>query len=129
MTRDVQITREHGVETRTEVTPPGWCDVVSFYPNTTPWDYRGGKHQREMMTVLRNAGIESIGLITHERRTSPHGSGPGGRVRFGDDMLPGCYRVAVRDGDKIRAIRALDAHRQAIRDWLNGRSAMPEACR
>lgn len=125
------VTTEHGIVTTAEPTPEGWVDVLSHAPSSsiTPWDSYGRREQRIIGRVLAAAGIECVERVTHRRILHPRGTGPGGRVRFGDDMLPGVYRVAVKAGDAVAALAAIDAHREAVRRWLDDGEPMPEACR
>jgi hypothetical protein len=109
----------YGVEHREQMVPHMWVVVDTFHPHITPWDCTGGRHQRVLQAILREADIESLALVTHKRRLSPMGSGPGGRVRFGDDMLPGVYRTAVAKRDFQAAEKALATHREAVTQWLD----------
>lgn len=119
----------NGVETRFTPVPAGWVEIVSYQPHSCPWDVNGLKHQREYLKVLEDAGIIGIPLVTHHRRISPQGTGPGGRIRFGDDMMPGFYRIIVASCDEKAARAALEAHLDRIRLWLDHKAPMPEACR
>ncbi len=121
----------NNVETRHQEVPEGWTEIDVYTPcsSTTPWDYYGMKHWNELSSVLRSAGIECQKLMTSRRIIHPQGSGPGGRVRFGDDMIPGTYRIAVAEIDVDRANLAISDHRAAVRDWLDNGGPMPEACR
>lgn len=125
----IQITEEHGVEIRHEPTPEGWIDVVVYNPHSCPWDCYGRRNTNEYRQVFKEAGIESLGLETNCRILHPRGSGPGGRVRFGDDMTPGTYRVAVQAKDQVAALAAIAAHQEAITQWLHHGGPMPEACK
>lgn len=124
---------EHGVEVREDVCPEGLVEVDCYNPchSTTPWDYYGGKHWREYSFVLRRAGIEPTLLLTRRRILHPCGTGPGGRVRFGDDMTPGTYRIAVEADKAGVACAALAAHKAEVRAWADGPidAPPPEACR
>jgi hypothetical protein len=122
---------ERHVEIREQLCPEGMVEVDVYHPcgSVTPWDYHGGKHQREYMTVLRAAGIESFGLTTNKKLLCPSGTGPGGSVRMGDNMTPGVYRIAVKTDEAGKAAQAFAAHKEAIRAWLDDGAAMPEACR
>lgn len=120
---------EHGVEHRVEEVPDGHVVIDTYNPHSTPWDYHGGKHLREMAAVLKNAGLSPVSLVEHHRRVTPHGTGPGGRVRFGDDMMPGIYRTAVPVDQEVAAKAALEAHKSAIAAWLDGSGEMPAVLR
>ena len=119
----------HGVTHREEMVPHGFVVVDTYHPHTTPWDYQGNKHTGEVKRVLLDAGIESVSLVTTETNNTPHGSGPGGRVRFGDAMMPGVYRVAVPKHKAPAARVALACHQEAIDRWLHDGGEMPAACR
>lgn len=120
---------ENGVAIRETALPAGMTVIETYHPHATPWDYYGGKWLREMSAVLAAAGIESTPLVTHRTRTSPAGSGPNGRVRFGDAMMPGIYRIAVADHSESAARAALAAHATAIRAWLHDGAPMPAVFR
>jgi hypothetical protein len=126
-----QVRTEHGLEVRESITPAGWQDVDTYTPSYTivPWDYYGRTHQHEIWNVLLASHIETLLLTTDRKQLHPIGSGPGGRVRFGDDMCPSTYRVAVKVEDLPKAIAAIDVHKEAVRAWLDGTAVMPEACR
>lgn len=96
---------ENYVDVREQLCPSGYVEVDIYHlsSSTTPWDYYGGKHQREYRTVLKTAGIESIGLTTSKTLLCPTGTGSGGIVRMGDNMTPGIYRIAVKVADQDAA--------------------------
>ncbi len=108
--------------------PDGWEVVVEHTPShsTTPWEYYGNLQQREYIQVLKAGGIEAVSLITQQRLVNPHGSGAGGQVRMGDDMLPPIYRVAVQAPQVEDARRAIAAHKQEVEDWLWGAGPPPK---
>ena len=114
-----------------EMCPEMMVIVDTYHPcySNPPWDYHGMKHQREYGRVLQEAGIPFVPLVTRKTLRSPIGSGPGGRVRFGDNMTPGVYKIAVQKHDAPAAEAALAAHQQAINDWLYHHKPMPPACR
>lgn len=117
---EIIVTTENGICTREEQCPEGWTEVVIYRPNrsTTPWDYYGMSELRRFSGVLKDAGIRSKKLRTYEEAVSPHGSGPGGRVRFGDSMMPGVYRLAVNKEDEAAAVAAIAEHRAAMDQWV-----------
>lgn len=90
--------------------------------STTPWDCYGRRHWREVALVLGAAGIACEAYEYRREGTramgAPGGSGPGGRVRMGDDMMPSTYIVAVLPADLDRAKAALTQHRAAVDNWL-----------
>ncbi|MFZ5832276.1 MAG: hypothetical protein ACOY3P_19495 [Planctomycetota bacterium] len=122
---------EHGTRVCEQLTPAGYAVIDTYHPcpTVTPWDYHGMKHQREFAYVLRSAGIECLCLITTRTILHPRGTGVNGAVRFGDDMTPGEYRIAVPEAQAQAAREAIDAHKKAIDRWLFTNGPMPEACR
>ena len=111
--------------------PPGYVVVDEYHPcsTVTPWDYYGMCHQREYAKVLTAAGISFVLLRTVETIIHPYGTGPGGMVRFGDNMLPGVFRIAVPKKQENAANVAIAAHKAAIAEWLKDICApMPAAC-
>jgi len=120
---------KHGCQVREELPPDGWVVISICTPHSCPWDYYGLKHNQEISNVMKAAGIQCVSLHTRSTVISPMGSGPGGRVRFGDNMTPGLYRVAVPQEDQSAAQIALNHHNVDIQDWLHNGGAMPEACR
>ena len=70
-----------------------------------------------------------VGLVTRMTKTSPQGSGPYGRVRFGDNMMPGIYRVAVPNDHLEAARNAIKLHEEEVHNWLHKNGPMPDACR
>jgi len=131
MTIEIKIYEDHGIRHVEEQVPVGYCVIDDYTPtsSTTPWDYYGMKHQRELSCVLRNNSIPCILLHTTYTKLHPMGSGPKGSVRFGDDMLPGRYRIAVPIELTIAAQLALSIHKQAIENWLYNKGPMPQECR
>lgn len=125
----MNISVEYGIESRETPVPEGFTVVETYHPHSCPWDCYGRQFVRETQTVLKNAGIESVECSIRQTILHPHGSGPGGRVRLGDNMMPGAYRVAVKSDDMAKALQALEAHKTAIHDWLHNGGKMPEACR
>lgn len=124
------VTRRNGVEVVETPVPTGWVEIDSYVPYPGGWDdVRGLQHQREYLAVLEDAGIIGLPLVTRRRSLYPRGTGPGGRVRFGDDMIPGVYRIIVASCDEKAARAALEAHQGRIRLWLDHKAPMPEACR
>lgn len=115
---------EHGIRHTDDRIPEHLAVLDEHTPSTsvTPWDCYGRRHWREVALVLGAAGIA---CEVYERRRegtramgAPGGSGPGGRVRAGDDMMPSTYIVAVLPADLDRAKAALAEHRTAVDSWL-----------
>lgn len=128
---DTKVYNERGIRYRQMVCPEGYTIIDEYVPHhsVTPWDLYGLKHQQEYAKVLIAAGIVPQLLTTHRTRLWPIGSGPGGRVRCGDDMLPGVYSIAVLQSDVAYARQAITSHELEIQQWLAGLTAMPLACR
>lgn len=131
MTIQVRTSVRDCVTIREQVVPPDYVVVDTYHPcsSTTPWDYHGGKHVREIKKVLLAANIESVSLVESHTHISPTGSGPNGRVRFGDNMMPGVYRVAVPEHDAPAAEAAIAAHKAKLDLWMDGGCELPLACR
>lgn len=126
---EMRTYRQDDVQVREQMVPSMFVVIDTYTPHSTPWDCYGNKHTREIKQVLLAAGIESVSLVTSETRIHPQGSGPQGRIRFGDNMMPGVYRVAVSKYKTQEAEVAIACHKNAIADWLDGSGDMPPACR
>jgi hypothetical protein len=120
-----------GISHVEDICPDGWVVVDTYHPthSITPWDYHGGKHQRQYRKVISDAGVESIALQDRKTIVHPTGSGSGGRVRFGDNMMPHTYMIAVASDDVGKAHKAMNDHKEAIQKWLHENGPIPEACR
>jgi len=114
---------------REQLVPPMFVVIDVYTPASCPWDVYGRKHQRELTKVLLAAGIESVSLYTSCTINNPVGSGPGGMVRFGDNMTPGEYRIAVYKYDVEKAQKAIAAHREVMDKWIAEGGPLPEVCR
>lgn len=112
---------------REQQVPHGWVIVDIHVPTNTPWDYYGRRHQNELMYVLQEAGIPAVALETERRAINPRGTGPGGTLRFGDDMVPGEYRIAVRNHTDVEAMSAIQAFQTQVKEWLDHKGEIPEA--
>jgi hypothetical protein len=122
---------EHGVHVVEYLLPLGYQVIDAYNPcaTVTPWDYHGMCHHREYSKVLATAGIESVLMRTTRVSLFPQGTGPGGAVRFGDNMLPSSYFIAVRDADVAAAHVAIANHRAEVDEWLkNPTRPIPVAC-
>lgn len=129
ITQTTRVVEEDHVEKCITDPPEGWVVIDRYSPHTCPWDYYGNKHTREIMLVLRNADIPSVSCNISERNLCPRGSGPKGRVRFGDDMMPGVYRVSVSADLKTDALVAIHEHKQRVHEWLHEGGDMPSELR
>jgi len=119
---------EHGCNVVEDIPPEGWVVIDTYHPHSTPWDYHGMRHQRELSLVLREAGVGCVRLQKRSTIIHPMGTGPGGAVRFGDNMTPGVFHIAVAPESETAARAALKAHREAIENWLYNDGPMPAAC-
>lgn len=120
---------ENGIEYHHEETPPTMTVVDTYEQHHTIAPDQGGSRALELQQVLEEVGVVGLILVTHRRCLTRSGSGPGGRVRFGDDMLHSIFRIAVPTMDVARAQQALADHAAAITRWLHESGPMPEACR
>jgi hypothetical protein len=102
---------QNGIEYNEPQVPEGYTLVDSYQPHSCPWDCYGNRHLGEVSNVMAEAGIEHVALVTHRRAVSPFPSGPNGRVRFGDDIMPGVYRLAVPSEYAENASKCLLARR------------------
>jgi hypothetical protein len=118
---------KNGIAVREDEILDGFVVVDTYTPchSVTPWDYYGGKHQREMITVLKAAGIRGIALETKRKVVDPVGTGPGGMVRFGDDMVPSTYRVIVTAKEENAARAAIANYRYRLEVWLHDGGPRP----
>lgn len=118
-----------GIRERKELCPDGWVVMRTYCPSSCPWDYYGNKFLAECKAALREHGIEGLALRTRRDVLNPRGSGPNGQVRFGDEMTPGIYRIAVKDEDHSKARDVLNRHETEKAAWLKGEGEMPKAMR
>lgn len=111
-----KVTQDRNIETREYVIPDGWEIVSEYHPHSCPWDYYGNKHITEIRRVLMNVGIESVSYPLHRKIISPRGTGPGGSVRFGDDMMPSVYRICVESKNVVAARAAIEDFEKRIKE-------------
>ena len=95
MSVTMSVYERSGLRYSEEPIPDGWVVVDSFTPHTCPWDYYGNKWSMEKRDALLAIGIPARICVTRCNIISPRGTGPDGRVRFGDDMCPSTYRICV----------------------------------
>lgn len=128
---DLKVYDHHGVNYREQLTPDGWVVIDEYTPchTVTPWDYYALLWYRPILRVLESAGIKAMVLETVKVILRPCGTGPKGAVRFGDNMMPGDYRIAVEEQHKSRAIVLIGRHNYAVKQWIDGKAPMPEQCR
>jgi hypothetical protein len=79
--------------------------------------------------MLWGRGIQYENRPIRMRNTSPTGSGPGGRIRFGDDKMPTIQRIFVLAEKLSEAILAIEEHKKAVKQWLHHGAQMPEVCK
>lgn len=116
----------NGIEHREELIPNGHFMVRIYNPSTVPWDYFGEKQAREWRAVMKKANIPCQVLTIKKQRLHPQGSGPGGRIRFGDAMYPGEWRLVIEKRYHETAENALDEHDKAVTRWLLNRGPRPD---
>ena len=116
---------QDGIEVREDDIPLGWSMVDYYQPHSCPWDYYGNKQVMEWRAIMAKADIECKVCVTRKARVNPMGSGPGGRVRFGDEMMPSEYRLYVLPQYFAAAFRALESHDQAVSEWLHNNGPRP----
>jgi len=111
--------------------PDGYTVIDEFTPThtITPWDVYGYRHVNEISAVLSAREILHVVLTCDRTNLVPWGTGPQGRVRFGDAMMPGTYSVAVPCDRVADAQAAMAAHKVLVDAWLNNQGPMPSACR
>lgn len=102
-----EVYQRDGIEYREQVVPEGWVVIDTFIPHSVPWDIYGMQHTLDVWQKLIGNNIPAAICNIQERRLAPCGSGPEGSIRFGDDMLPGTFRVAVPRHLASRAEEAL----------------------
>lgn len=118
----------HNVEHCEFLPPDGFVMIHEHHPDINS-DYSEGKHCRELAAVLQAAGIESAICPINRTNLAPWGSGPGGRIRAGDSMMPSVHRVFVPANKEAEARAAIEIHKQAVKAWIHHGAPMPEACR
>lgn len=71
--------------------------VYSHTPNqsTCPWYVYANIAIERIKATLASVGIVCSVVEQRNKIDNPIGTGPGGRVRFGDDMLPSTYHIQV----------------------------------
>ena len=129
MERRQRTTTDNGyVRVVADVCPGGYTIIDTYRPHSTPWDYHGGKHLREMRALLADVCPDVPVALLRETHTSlcPTPSGSGGSVRFGDDMLPGVYHVAVPYDNATEATHAIADYKVAISRWVHDDGPRPK---
>lgn len=116
---------ENGIRFSEEVTPLTYVEVQTYCSGFIPWDVDGMMWANRYRKVLENAGLHPIVLRTRRKIIGARGTGPGGALRLGDNMLPDIYRIAVPQSEESQAQEAIRQHKQAISAWLNEDGPMP----
>lgn len=127
---------EGGVKHCKEIAPEGWVAIEEYEPcySVVPWDSYSQKHFGPLIYILKKIGIETI-LCKHSReKIVGIGTGPNGRPRCGDEMMPSISTLYVRNGSKEKALSAIKTHREEVSNWLASygkpnQMPMPEALR
>ena len=111
-----------------ELLPPeGYSLAWESYPDINGENFAKGE-TTELRRVLFAADIVSVSCPIRRENASPMGSGPGGRIRFGDSMMPSTHRIFVPADSLVAAKAAIDEHKAAIKLWLDNKAPMPVAC-
>lgn len=100
---------EHGI---VHVDPPLHEDETLIYLGSpshtvTPYDVYARYIVKAAVLAFKRAQIDAEVVTCHRRRASVgFGTGPGGSVRFGDDMIPPDVQAIVHTVDAGRALKA-----------------------
>lgn len=126
----MKIYTDRGIEYQEDEPSEGFVLCWERYP-TINEDSFACREATEIGHVLMHwkRGIQYENRPIRMRNVSPIGSGPGGRIRFGDDMMPTIQRIFVREEKLSEALLAIEEHKQAVRQWLHHGAPMPEVCR
>ena len=90
--------------------------VVDVYSPPLCREEYGPRHQDRLISVLHENDIAAVPAQVRQRNTSPLGTGPYGRVRMGDDMMPKKHLVVVNHFDEVAA-KAVLAQLYEDNDW------------
>ncbi len=85
--------------------------------------------RRTWTLIMAGAGVPCQIRTIRKKRLHPHGTGPNGRVRFGDDMMPSEYHLCIPKRFHETAEKALLEHENSVHKWLHEAGKMPDACR
>lgn len=82
-----------------------------------PYDYHAGLNRRFFGDLLNEAGIDFEVTVKNNDFKPAYGSGPGGRIRFGDGMAPPTvnFHVDKRDLQKAREVFAKRGYAHFLR--------------
>lgn len=92
---------EHGIIKSVPVLDDDECIYEWGRPSssTCPYDVYERIMFDSMRKVLSDAGIDFEPFMMWQRIANPMGSGSGGAVRFGDDMIPSVVCAIVKKSD------------------------------
>lgn len=127
MKREYNLSGLHYVEFKPD--NPLFIQIKSYTPHSCPWDCYGNKWVIEMGRVMSKAKIAFEICETQRKKIAPMGTGPMGRVRFGDDMVPSIYTLYVSKYDDVAAYAAIHSHEKDVENWLYHGGAMPDVMR
>ena len=126
----MKIYTDRGIEYREDEPSEGFVLCWERYPTINEESF-ACREATEIGHVLMlwKRGIQYENRPIRRKKIYPSGSGPGGRVRFGDDMLPTIQRIFVPEGKLSEAILAIEEHDNAVKQWLHNGAPMPAVCR
>ena len=123
----IKMYTEHRTIYRETIPPEGYSLVWESYPDINGENFAESE-TAELRRILSSANVVSVSCPIKRENAFPMGSGPGGRIRFGDSMMPSIHRIFVPADSLAAAKTAIDGHKAAIKLWLDGKAPMPVAC-
>lgn len=124
----MKIYTDRGIEYREDEPSEGFVLCWERHP-TINEDNFAYREATEIGYVLWEKGIQYENRPIRRKNMCPSGSGPGGRIRFGDDMMATIQRIFVRSEDLSQALLAIQEHDNAVKQWLHHGAPMPQVCR
>ena len=115
----MKTTTENNVETRETELKDGYKIAAVFHPQSVPWDVEKTKQGAEWSTLMHVNDIPFQIIRVEQKNLTPRGSGSGGRVRFGDSMMPGKIKLAVPVEVLGKAEAVLSMYRKQITEWVS----------
>lgn len=114
-------TIENGRASSPLVIPDGFkCVATATCPSSiTPYDSYARRFAEMEAEGAVETGIEVRYVKQAHAIVAPMGSGPGGRVRCGDDMLPPTIHICVPEGQVNAALAAMAASKARRERELN----------
>lgn len=98
---------KHGIRRMIPDPPEGLCLATSYTPHHSvcPWEKYGMLTMDKYRAIADDLGIKHEVTVERQERIGPNGTGPGGCVRMGDEMLPSVYHfwVAPSEVETFRA--------------------------